>query len=97
MRFDFDNNYYVSCLHLWVLVALSLEGICMFVRHSQVDGHLNNLFIVNNLLSLAPFASIFLTHVVSLAFAVGTRSLGLSVHSRTQLLHSNHHLFAFTG
>jgi len=67
------------------LISLAAENDLLAVTHASVDVHLENLFLLSDLRSVALDASIFLTNDLSLAAAIRARLLKLLNHTRGDL------------
>ena len=72
---DLDDD--VACLHVWMLVGLSMENVAFPVWRALVDLYLNDLPLFGGLLAHALLASILLIDDLALAAAVVARARSL--------------------
>ena len=81
----------VTGLGAWVFVSFAVEGVLISVGCAFVDVNFNDLLLFHDLLSIAGLALVGVIDNFTLAAAVVTWSLGLSVHAWSELLHLHDH------
>ena len=72
-------------------ISFTREGDLLVVLHPLLNMNLKNLLLLNNLLTLAPWAAILLIDALSSPLALVARLLHLLYHGRPQLADSDFH------
>jgi hypothetical protein len=89
MRLFLNLNYDITSLNSWIFISLTMKNVLFTVWSSLIDLSFEDLFLLDDLFTIANFAFVFLINYFSLATTVITWSLALSVHARSKLLHDN--------
>ena len=97
MRFFLNLDYDITSLNPWIFIGFTVENVFFTIRSSLIDLSFEDLFLLDDLFTVAYFAFIFLINNFSLAPTVLTWSLALSVHTRSKLLHDNFDTSALTS
>lgn len=90
VRLFLHDNDDITGLLAWELVGFTVERELAVVGCALVDHGLENFLLLDDLLALANLAFVGFIDDFTLATAIVTRSLGLRVHSRAELLHACH-------
>ena len=85
----------VAGLGAWEFVRFAVEGVLISVGCAFVDVNFNDLLLLRDLLSIAGLALEGVIDNFTLAMAVVTWSLRLSVHAWSELLHLHDHTPSF--
>jgi len=91
------HNDNITSFHAWVLICLAMELVLIVVWCSFVNLDLNDLLFFAHLLSIASLTFVLFVNYFTFSTAIIARSLRLCVHSRSKLLHSDHHSSSLTS
>jgi len=87
VRLLLDDNDNVSWLDTWVLVCLAMEHVLLVVRCALVNLSLYDFLLLDNFLSIAGLALVFLVNHFALTATVIAGPLRLAIHPRTDHSH----------
>lgn len=91
------NDDDVTGFHAWVLVGFAVEGVLVVVGRALVDDRFQYLFLLGDLLTVASLTLVLIINLLTLATALITRALGLTVHARSEHLHFHDHATALAS
>jgi hypothetical protein len=91
VRHLFDNNDDIAGLGTGELISLSVEDVVVAIRGTLIDLSLDDLLLLDDLLSIANFALEFFVDNFSLTSAIVTGALRLRVHAGAELDHLGDH------
>jgi hypothetical protein len=97
VRLFLDNDNNVTWFHAGELISLAVENILGSVSSTFVHFSFDNFFLLDNFFAVASLAFIFFVDDLTLATAIVTRSLRLTVHPWTKHLHLGDLSSAFAG
>ena len=97
VRLFLNHDHDVTWFLARVLISLAVEHILSSVSGAFVYLSFDNFFLLDNFFSIASLTFIFFVDDFTLATAVITRSLGLTVHAWTKHLHLGDLASAFAG
>ena len=95
MRLFLNNNNNVTWFHARELISLAVENILGSVSSTFIHFSFDNFFLLNNFFAVASLTFIFFIDDLTLATAIVTRSLRLTVHAWTKHLHLGNLASAF--
>ena len=76
-------NDYITCLNARVLISFVVEDVLLTIWGALVDGDIQDLLLLDDLLAFACLALVFLIDYFTLALAIIAGSCALGIHSRT--------------
>ena len=91
------NNNYITWFSSWILIGFTMESIGLIIRGSFVNLCIYNFFLFHDFFTLTIFTFVFFVDHFTFTTTVITRSGRLSIHTRSELLHSSYHTTTFTS
>jgi hypothetical protein len=91
-----NNNNNIAWLSTRIFISLAVKYISLIVRRTFVDLCVYDLLFFHNFFSKAGFTLFFVINHFTLTSAFITRTLWLSVHPRSNHLHSSDHTSPLT-
>jgi hypothetical protein len=86
-----DNDDDIAGLSTWELVGLPVEGVMLAIGRTLVNLSIDDFLFFVDLLAIANLALVLLIDDFSFSTTIVARTLGLSVHTGSELLHFGNH------
>ena len=90
-----DNN--ITGFDTWEFIGLAVEDVLLIVGRTLVNLSIKNFLLFYYFFTIAHFAFVLLVYRFTLSSAIITRTLRLSVHTWSKLLHTSYHASTFAS
>ena len=90
-----DNN--ITGFNTWELISFAVEDVLLIVGRTLVNLSVKNFLLLYYFFTITHFAFVLLVYRFALSSAIVARTLRLSVHTWSKLLHTSYHTTTFAS